>query len=308
MTQKAKEKRLKVGKIFILFFTLFVGIGAFAGGICMLIKPDGSILQMQELLKYFQVLPFADVLFQDYIFSGISLIIVNGITNVTAAILIIKNKKIGYILGTIFGFTLMLWIIIQFVLFPSNALDTIYFTLGILQLITGFIAYVFYKQTTFIFNEADYKICKDSKTLVVYFSRMGYTKKEAYEIAIKENAEIYEIKTKERTENTLGFWWCGRFGMHQWPMEIEKLNIDLARYNKIIIVSPIWVFRMCGPIRGFIKEYAIILNEKEIDVVLNHFNPWLPKGAIDEIKSLIKINKVSSYSCQYGNFREKNLK
>ena len=69
--------KLKVHKGILLFFTLFVGIGAFVGGICMLIKPDGSILRMENMLPYFEILPFSEVLFQDYIFSGIMLIFVD---------------------------------------------------------------------------------------------------------------------------------------------------------------------------------------------------------------------------------------
>ena len=43
--------------------------------------------------------------------------------------------------------------------------------------------YVFYCQENFNFDENDYKINKNSNTLVIYFSRMVYTKKIAYEIA-----------------------------------------------------------------------------------------------------------------------------
>ena len=109
--------RFKIFKVLLLVLALFVGIGAYVGGICMLIKPDGSLLRMENMLPYFQVLPFADIVFQDYVFPGIALIIVNGISNTVASILIIRNKRIGYVLGTLFGFTLMLWIIIQFVIF-----------------------------------------------------------------------------------------------------------------------------------------------------------------------------------------------
>lgn len=48
---------------------------------------------MDTLLPYFSVLPFSDILFQNYIFSGISLLIVNGISNLIASYLIIKIKK-----------------------------------------------------------------------------------------------------------------------------------------------------------------------------------------------------------------------
>ena len=293
--------KLKVHKGILLFFTLFVGIGALFGGTCMLIKPDGSILHMENMLPYFEILPFSEVLFQDYIFSGIMLIIVNGISNVAASVLIFMNKRLGYVLGTIFGFTLILWIIIQFVMFPMNALDIIYFTLGCLQLVTGYMALVCFNQVNFLFNEDDYKnINKDSKTLVIYFSRMNYTKKIAYEAANKENAYIVGLKTKERTKGTLGFWWCGRFGMHKWQMETFPLDVDINNYEKIILVTPIWVFRMCAPMRDFVAKNKDILINKKVDVIFNHFNPWLPKCAIKEIEKYISIDCLVSKTTMLG--------
>ena len=281
--------RFKIFKALSIIFSLFISISAFLGGICMLIKPDGSILQMEELLIYFQVLPFANVLFQNYIFSGISLIIVNGLTNLVASLFALKNKRIGFTLISIFGITLMLWISIQFYIFPVNYFDIIYFIFGFFQLIIGFIALVSFNQLYFKFDVNDYKnINKKSDCLVVYFSRKGFSKKIAYEVADKNCANIIEIKTKERTEGDLGFWWCGRFAMHQWPMETFDLNIDLNSYKKVIIVSPIWVFKMCCPIRDFINKNKGILKDKELIVYFNHFNPWLPRGAKKEINSLLK--------------------
>ena len=293
--------KAKIYKGLILFWTAFIGIGAFVGGISMLIKPDGSILHMQSMLPYFQVLPFADVLFQDYIFSGISLIIVNGISNTIAFILILRNKKIGYVLGTVFGFTLMLWITIQFIIFPPNLLYRLYFTFGVLQLICGYRALVLYNQNNFKFNENDCnKLDDNSKTLVVYFSRMKYTKKIAYTRANIEAAKILELKTNERTEGTLGFWWCGRFGMHKWPMETLPLNVDLNNYEKIILVTPIWVFRMCAPMRDFISKNQDVLKTKHVELIFNHFNPWLPKGAVREVESYIHVNRIESKTTMLG--------
>ncbi len=293
--------RLKITRVLLLFWTIFIGVGAYVGGICMLIKPDGSLLQMQAMLPYFQVLPFSDILFQDYIFSGIMLIIVNGISNTIATYFLFRNKKIGYILGTIFGFTLILWIIIQLIIFPPNLLDTLYFIFGILQFITGYIALVSYNQEYFIFNKEDYcNIKTESDTLVVYFSRKKYTKKIAYQKANELESEILEITTNERTEGDLGFWWCGRFGMHNWKMDINEKNINLDKYKNIIIVTPIWVFKMASPIRDFVDFYKEKLSTKNITVIFNHFNPWLPKGAIKEIKNYIPVNNIESKTTMLG--------
>ena len=298
-------KRLKFLKILLLFWCFFIGLGALWGGTAMLIKPDGSILHMQEMLPYFQVLPFAEIVFQDYVFSGIMLILVNGVTNITAAILILRNKKIGYILGTVFGFTLMLWIIIQFIIFPPNFLDDFYFTFGVLQLITGYAALVSFNQVNFKFDEKDFpNVVADSKagskTLVIYFSRLNYTKTIAYKKADENAAQIVGLKTKERTEGTLGFWWCGRFGMHKWGMETLPLGIDLASFDKIILVTPIWVFKMYSPMRDFVIKNKDILKQKNVEVVFNHFNPWLPKGAVKEIESYANVVKTYSYTTMLG--------
>ena len=114
----------------LLFWTLFIGVGAVGGALCMLLDPSGHTLGMDAMLPYFQVLPFADVLFQNFTFSGWALLIVNGLTNLTAALLLLRRKPLGDILGGVFGVTLMLWISIQFYLFPLNFMSTAYFVSG----------------------------------------------------------------------------------------------------------------------------------------------------------------------------------
>jgi len=107
-----KTPRFKIARRWLIFWTLFIGIGAVAGATGMLVDPSGKSLGMDAMLPYFQVLPFSDVLFQNFVFSGIALLIVNGLTNLTAFVLIILKKKVGIILGGIFGVTLMIWICI----------------------------------------------------------------------------------------------------------------------------------------------------------------------------------------------------
>lgn len=114
------HSRFAVARRLLIFWTLFIGLGAVGGAACMLIDPSGRSVGMDGMLPYFQVLPFADVLFQDLLFSGFALLIVNGLSNLTAAALLFARRKIGAVLGGIFGVTLMLWICIQFYMFPPN--------------------------------------------------------------------------------------------------------------------------------------------------------------------------------------------
>ena len=158
----------------------------------------------------------------------------------------------------------------KFIIFPLNLLSVTFFIIGLLQTIVGYTTYVFYTQNCFQFSESKYKnINKNKDNLVVYFSRMGYTKQIAYEKANELGATIIELKTKEKTNGTLGFWWCGRYGMHKWRMNIEKLNININEYKNVIIVSPILVFDICSPIRDFSYKYAKDI--KKVEYIITHY-------------------------------------
>lgn len=127
------KSRYQTARRILLFWTLFIGVGAAAGAAGMLLDPSGKAMGMEAMLPYFQVLPFADVLFRDLTFSGWALLIVNGLTNLTAASLLLAKKNAGITLGGLFGVTLMLWIRIQFYMFPPNFMSTIYFMFGFAQ-------------------------------------------------------------------------------------------------------------------------------------------------------------------------------
>lgn len=92
---------------------------------------------MDAMLPYFQVLPFAKVLFQNFVFSGIALLIVNGLTQLATFFAIRRGSRRAPAYGLACGVILMLWIVIQFVIFPMNFMSTAYFVFGALQALTG---------------------------------------------------------------------------------------------------------------------------------------------------------------------------
>ena len=91
--------RFKTARRLLIFWTLFIGIGAVAGALAMLYDTSGKFMEMDKMLPYFQVLPFADILFLNFTFSGWALLIVNGLTNLTAAGLLLAKKPAGIMLG-----------------------------------------------------------------------------------------------------------------------------------------------------------------------------------------------------------------
>ena len=298
------HSRFEIARRVLLFWTLFIAIGAIGGAAGMLYDPTGHWMGMDVMLPYFQVLPFAEIVFQDFTFSGWALIIVNGLTNLTAAGLLLARKKSGILLGGIFGVTLMLWICIQFYMFPFNFMSTIFFVFGFCQAATGYAAWVFYQQEQFTVREADYpNIGTNPNRLVVYFSRMGYVKRQALEEADLTGAALYEIRSTERIAGTLGFWWCGRYGMHRWAMPIEPVSIDLTAYDHVTICSPIWVFHLAAPMRSFCRQTAGKI--KEADYILVHHQSSRYENAAEEMDALLGIHhtELRSVQCHAGKFR-----
>ena len=291
----------------LLFWTLFIGMGAVGGALMMLLDPSGRTMGMDAMLPYFQVLPFADVVFQDLRFSGWALLIVNGLTNLTAAGLLMAKKPAGVVLGGVFGVTLMLWICIQFYMFPPNFMSISYFIFGLIQAATGYMAWVFRKQEAFRADRADYPhIGTNPRRLVVFFSRMGYVRKKAYEEAERTGAAVYEIRAAERTEGTLGFWWCGRYGMHRWAMPIQPVDIDLTAFDHVTICAPIWVFALAAPVRSFCAQAAGRI--READYILVHHQNSAYANAAEEMDTLLGIRHTGlrSIRCREGVYREKN--
>ena len=299
------KSRFEKARKALIFWTMWIGLGAVAGAACMLIDPSGKIMGMDAMLPFFQKMPLADVLFQNFVFSGISLLIVNGLTNLTAAVLLLRRKHAGVVLGGFFGITLMLWICIQFWLLSTNVMSTLYFLFGLAQALTGYAAWVFERQETFaVRREDDPQIGTNPKRLVVYFSRMGYVRRKAFEEAARTGAEVYEIQSAERTEGTLGFWWCGRYAMHRWPMPIRPVTVDLTAYEHVTICSPIWAFALAAPVRAFCQAASGKI--READYLLVHFSPASYENAADEMDRLLGLKRTGfrSFVCRTGRFRE----
>ena len=178
-------KRNKV----LLIISLFIGINAIIGSGLMFIDKTGSLLKMNCLLIYFKELSLSNILFNDYLFSGICLLIINGITNIAGSIMLIKNKKISYDLEIIFGILLMLLIKIQFIILPFNLLSLTFFLLGLIQTILAYICKVRYIQSVFKINYNEYKNINKDK----FDIKEGiYTDPEVYTNIDNKELEIFD--------------------------------------------------------------------------------------------------------------------
>ncbi|MFA5925393.1 MAG: flavodoxin [Parcubacteria group bacterium] len=92
------------------------------------------------------------------------------------------------------------------------------------------------------------------KTLVIYYSRTGTTKKVAEMIAEKMGADIEEIKDTVDRSGVKGYLKSGRDAMKKRLTKLMPLQKNLAEYDLLIIGTPIWGWNMSAPVRTFVTD------------------------------------------------------
>lgn len=123
----------------LIFWTFFIGIGAVWGMLMMFISPSGELWGMEPILPMLQVLPWPEIFFTNFIFSGIVLFCVNGATQLLTAVLLLRKNRYATLCALACGIILMAWCAFEWVIFDFNFLTNIYFAFGLLEAINAFL-------------------------------------------------------------------------------------------------------------------------------------------------------------------------
>lgn len=95
-----------------------------------------------------------------------------------------------------------------------------------------------------------------SKTMILYYSYEGSTKKIAEYLAEYMKLDIERIKPVKEMK-TKGFgkfiWGGGQVVMKRKP-EIEKLKVNIDEYDQVLIGSPIWAGTFAPPIYTLLES------------------------------------------------------
>lgn len=126
--------------------------------------------------------------------------------------------------------------------------------------------------------------------LIVYFSYTNNTRTIANKIKDKLNCDILEIKTKipysDDYQAVVDDEQNSEASNHL--PEIEDINIDLSKYDEIILGTPVWWYRPVPAIRTFLTQND--LKGKTIKPFATNAG-WLGK-TFKEIKSLCPNSNI----------------
>jgi flavodoxin len=92
------------------------------------------------------------------------------------------------------------------------------------------------------------------KTLVVYYSRSGNTKKIAEALSNKIKCDIEEIIDTKKRKGIIGWLISGRDAHSKKLTSIKEINKDPAKYDLVAIGTPVWAALMAPAVRTYINE------------------------------------------------------
>ena len=93
------------------------------------------------------------------------------------------------------------------------------------------------------------------KTAIIFYSRTGNTRHVAQILGEKlrgkkTDVDVIEIKEEKR----LSYLKAGYIGLKQKELPIKNTDVDLKKYDIIILGSPIWAGKLCPYLKTFLRQ------------------------------------------------------
>jgi len=109
----------------LLLLLLAQGLGGLAGGLSLVARPDGSIMQMPT--SYLDGSPFPD-----FLIPGLILLLVLGVLPLVAVAGLWMRRRWAWYASVVVGCALMVWILVELTIVPFSWLQPAFGVVGVL--------------------------------------------------------------------------------------------------------------------------------------------------------------------------------
>lgn len=93
------------------------------------------------------------------------------------------------------------------------------------------------------------------KTLVIYYSRTGRTRKAAVELARQLDADLEELHEMGGGRTGVkGYVLAGRDAWLARESPLAPLRYDPSGHELVVVAGPVWAFTMCPAVRAYLKQ------------------------------------------------------
>jgi flavodoxin len=93
------------------------------------------------------------------------------------------------------------------------------------------------------------------RILVVYYSRTGYTRTLAGEIAAAVQCDIERLDDGRDRSGVWEYLRCAREAIKHRTIEIRPPSYDPSGYDLVVLGTPVWAGHVCSPLRSYLVAH-----------------------------------------------------
>jgi len=141
------------------------------------------------------------------------------------------------------------------------------------------------------------------KTVIVYYSYRGTTKKYSESLSKETGADIFEVQAlKRKSIFGVALTECPK-SLMQKPTKIQSINLDLSGYQKIILAFPLWAG---FPAPAFNNIVNMLPSGKEIEIIIVSSGGETKPENKEKVIAL--VNKTGSTVINYKDILNTSIK
>lgn len=118
------------------------------------------------------------------------------------------------------------------------------------------------------------------KTLIVFYSRTGMTKKVGLKLASALGADIEELIDTDSRSGAWGYIKSGREAMQKKLTTLAPTKLNVAEYDLVIVGTPTWAYTMSCPVRTYLS------NNKDLIKKIAFFATHGSNGGVKAIQQM----------------------
>lgn len=124
------------------------------------------------------------------------------------------------------------------------------------------------------------------KSIVLYYSYNGHTKKVAEKLARTQGATLVEIQTEKRKSKLLTYLVDCPLAMMRKPAKIKPLTADLAAFDMVTLAAPVWAGK---PAPAFNAAVKLLPRSKNVQLIfVSAGGPGATKRSEDGTRHLVR--------------------
>jgi len=126
----------RVARGFLIVVSILNGATGLVCGVLFIAGPDGRFLQAGALLTVIHELPLASFFFQDFVWIGVAMLLLLGVPNSVAAVILLRKSEDQYLATLFAGVLLLLWTGFELI-FMINPLAVGYVIIGLVSVLSS---------------------------------------------------------------------------------------------------------------------------------------------------------------------------